>query len=77
MCGIVGFISPSGKEYIDEAVGRIKHRGPDDSGIYTDKYISLGFRRLAIQDLSANGHQPMFTSDGKYCIIFNTAKVNE
>lgn len=49
----------------------VAHRGPDDAGLYSDSFLSLGHRRLAIQDLTANGHQPMFTEDGRYCIILN------
>jgi asparagine synthase (glutamine-hydrolysing) len=49
----------------------IYHRGPDDSGIYTDGNVGLGFRRLAIIDLSPAGHQPMTNEDGSVWIVFN------
>jgi asparagine synthase (glutamine-hydrolysing) len=51
----------------------IVHRGPDDSGVWVDSAagIALGFRRLAIVDLSAQGHQPMRSASGRYIIIFN------
>jgi asparagine synthase (glutamine-hydrolysing) len=71
MCGIVGLIHIESSKYINDLTTKITHRGPDDIGIYTEKYISFGFQRLAIQDLSLNGHQPMFTQDKRYCIIFN------
>lgn len=71
MCGITGIISKENKLFIQESIKRITHRGPDDSGIFQDDFIALGQRRLSIQDLSVNGHQPMFTQDGRYCIIFN------
>lgn len=53
--------------------GTIAHRGPDDEGVWVDATagIALGFRRLAIVDLSAHGHQPMRSASGKYIIIFN------
>jgi asparagine synthase (glutamine-hydrolysing) len=48
----------------------IRHRGPDDSGYYRDPYASLGFRRLAIIDVSG-GHQPMANEDASLFIVFN------
>jgi asparagine synthase (glutamine-hydrolysing) len=49
------------------------HRGPDDSGIFHDEETGVGFsfRRLAILDLSEQGHQPMFSVSGRYVIVFN------
>lgn len=51
----------------------IRHRGPDDSGAFIDAEtgIALGFRRLAILDLSPTGHQPMHSADGRYVMVFN------
>src|SRR6185295_15699327 len=49
----------------------IAHRGPDDAGFFTHKNAGFGFRRLAILDLSPNGHQPMTTADGRYTIVYN------
>jgi asparagine synthase (glutamine-hydrolysing) len=49
------------------------HRGPDDAGVWVDNAarLALGFRRLAIVDLSAEGRQPMASASGRYVIAFN------
>jgi asparagine synthase (glutamine-hydrolysing) len=51
----------------------LKHRGPDDAGIYvsTDKQAALAHTRLSILDLSPAGHQPMSSNDNRYHITFN------
>ncbi len=75
MCGICGIISfdkkPIDKRLVEKMSLTLKHRGPDDDGLYLDENIGLGFRRLAIQDLSPSGHQPMPNNDGSLWIIFN------
>jgi asparagine synthase (glutamine-hydrolysing) len=52
---------------------RIEHRGPDDAGTWADAGagVALGFRRLAILDLSAQGHQPMRSTSGRFTLVFN------
>ncbi|HYV74944.1 MAG TPA: asparagine synthetase B, partial [Candidatus Binatia bacterium] len=74
MCGITGFVSlnPSGEPgtIIERMTESIRHRGPDDFGYYRDPYASLGFRRLAIIDVSG-GHQPMPNEDESCWIVFN------
>jgi asparagine synthase (glutamine-hydrolysing) len=47
------------------------HRGPDDEGVFLDRNLGLGFRRLAIIDLSAKGHQPMSDEKGEVWLVFN------
>lgn len=74
MCGIVG--SASDKKPapgLNGWYGHLRHRGPDDSGQWRsrDGRVMLGHARLAIQDLSPLGHQPMLRDDGRYVIVFN------
>lgn len=72
MCGIVGYISRDNKEHdIFEMLNFISHRGPDDFGVYRNNNVALGHQRLSIQDLSENGHQPMFSEDNNFIIIYN------
>lgn len=72
MCGLVGFISKNNNnDRLELATNAMRHRGPDDFGFYRSEKISLGHRRLSIQDLSENGHQPMISSDDRYVIVFN------
>lgn len=67
MCGITG-TTLAGVAIEDMNVCQA-HRGPDDRGTFADEHISLGHLRLAIQDLSPRGHQPMRVGDVE--IIFN------
>ncbi len=71
MCGIAGLIHSKPENYIHRFSELIAHRGPDDHGVYIDGNLALAHRRLSIQDVSANGHQPMMSRDGRYVIIFN------
>jgi asparagine synthase (glutamine-hydrolysing) len=76
MCGIAGCLALApeadpDQNWVAGALECINHRGPDDDGIYTDADVTLGFRRLAIIDLSAAGHQPMRSADGRYWMVFN------
>lgn len=75
MCGIAGIIKKQGQKADKATLGRmlvsIKHRGPDDEGIYLDRNAGLGHRRLSILDTSSAGHQPMPSKDGNYWITFN------
>ena len=78
MCGFAGFLDLA-QATADRAgvVGRMAatliHRGPDDDGLWVDDEagLALGFRRLAILDLSPQGHQPMVSADGRWVIAFN------
>ena len=77
MCGLSGF---RGLSVLDDqkAVARsmanaIQHRGPDDEGVWADPQqgVALAHCRLAIQDLSPNGHQPMHSTSGRYVVAYN------
>ncbi|MHC2993597.1 asparagine synthetase, partial [Pontibacter sp. HJ8] len=75
MCGIAGIINfdqESPKESsLRVMMQRMKHRGPDDEGIFIEDSVGLGFVRLSIIDLSPDGHQPMISSDDRYVLVFN------
>ena len=71
MCGIVGLISPDVESNLPLALHNISHRGPDSKGMFVYEKLGLGHARLAIQDLSEKGSQPMMSSCGNYCLIFN------
>jgi asparagine synthase (glutamine-hydrolysing) len=75
MCGICGFISSkdysiSKQEIALSMLNTIRHRGPDDEGVFIDRDIVLGIRRLSIIDLTG-GHQPIHNEDGSLWIVFN------
>ena len=71
MCGIVGAINKPSHLNFEEMMNMLSHRGPDSRGSYEDDNVALGHLRLAIQDLSPNGNQPMWSEDGNICIIFS------
>jgi asparagine synthase (glutamine-hydrolysing) len=80
MCGIAGFVesptarSPFGPDESHARIHRmcdvIRHRGPDDEGVFVDEGVALGMRRLSIIDLST-GHQPIHNEDRTVWIVFN------
>ena len=80
MCGLTGFFDTAvsldcdtQRTIVLRMASRLLHRGPDDSGEWTDEKtgIALGFRRLAIVDLSPAGHQPMVSASGRFVMAFN------
>jgi asparagine synthase (glutamine-hydrolysing) len=75
VCGICGIAGLNDKEIAEKAISQMNaslaHRGPDDEGSFIDNTIALGHRRLSIIDLSKNGHQPMFSCDGRFTIVYN------
>ena len=70
MCGIAGHVGPTARELLPAMLGLLKHRGPDDSGIYSSDDVGLGMTRLAIID-PVTGQQPMSDPAGRYWIVFN------
>ena len=72
MCGIIGAWGAASTR-VNAATGFIKHRGPDDTGIFTavGEPLALGHTRLSILDLSPLGHQPMLDESGKVVLVYN------
>lgn len=76
MCGIFGTTLDLDEARLELTRSLLNHRGPDSSGETTlttamGKKVTLQHTRLAIQDLSPNGHQPMMSQCGRWCITFN------
>lgn len=77
MCGIAGFASKARApeslaiDAVRRMSDRMRPRGPDAEGVWTDDGVALGHRRLAILDLDARANQPMVSADGRYTIVFN------
>lgn len=75
MCGIAGYISlndtPVDESVLQRMTDQVAHRGPDDAGILIRGGVGLGHRRLAIVDLSPDGHQPMIDGESRCAIVFN------
>ena len=74
MCGLVGNFKPSGNGSASDFLEVLilsNHRGPNHQDTWCDEILSLGFNRLAIQDLSEAGHQPMHSPSQRYVMVFN------
>jgi asparagine synthase (glutamine-hydrolysing) len=79
MCGISGLATTDGqpidRTLLEDMTERLRHRGPDDGGIWTggsgEVQVGLGNRRLSIIDLSPRGHMPMASPDGRLRITYN------
>jgi len=70
MCGICGFYGLEDKQLLQKMCYVLKHRGPDDHGIYLDKNIGLGHQRLSVIDLNT-GRQPIHNEDQSIWITYN------
>lgn len=71
MCGITGFFGPEDKTILRKMTESLSHRGPDQSGYYSDTLCSLGHKRLSIIDLSEKGRQPLSNLEKTIWIVFN------
>lgn len=72
MCGICGCAGGNDKpRRVAAMLERLAHRGPDDEGLWQNDSVALGHKRLAIVDLSKDGHQPMSTPDGVLTAVVN------
>ena len=73
MCGFVGFTNTkdNSNRIIEDMMDKIRHRGPDSGGKYTDGDIALGFRRLSIIDITESGDQPIYNEDKSKVLLFN------
>jgi len=75
VCGLIGFLSANGQAEavapaLDESLHDMRHRGPDEGGVWHDTDAAIGFRRLSIIDID-HSHQPLPWLDGRYHLIFN------
>lgn len=74
MCGIAGYLNLNGEkaeiEIIEKMCSSIAHRGPDEQGIFVEKNVGFGMRRLSIIDI-VSGQQPIHNEDKRFWIIFN------
>ena len=74
MCGLIGFVS-AGEDAaasvaeIEASLSQMRHRGPDEGGVWSDRDVCIGFRRLSIIDIDRS-HQPL-PYLGRYQLIFN------
>src|SRR5205085_8937483 len=78
MCGIAGFVLPQPllprpeiEARLWAMIGTLRHRGPDDEGVWTDGLGALAHARLSIIDLSPAGHQPIAGADGAVWLTYN------
>lgn len=73
MCGIAGIIQPGRREWPDSPfnLSLMRHRGPDDSGVWAGRDCALGHVRLSIIDLSSGGHQPFISNSGHLILVYN------
>lgn len=73
MCGIAGEVGAVGRVRgaVEDMTDALRHRGPDSGAVWADDHCVLGFRRLAIIDLSERGCQPMCDETGQLHLVFN------
>lgn len=71
MCGICGIWNNPDPKKTSAMVAAMHHRGPDDSGAFTDEKVSIGMARLAVIDVNPTGHQPMSNREKTVWIVYN------
>ena len=73
MCGIAGFWGKGNESVMRAMTEALHHRGPDFTGTFFDPKMALGLghARLSILDLSSEAHQPFFSQDKRFAIVFN------
>ena len=73
-CGIAGIFNlngePASPSILKKMTNAISHRGPDGKALYR-WFFGLGYRRLAIIDLSPAGHQPMISANKRFILSYN------
>jgi asparagine synthase (glutamine-hydrolysing) len=77
VCGLTGILlaQPVERNLLESRlktmIATLRHRGPDDEGLWSDRRVGLAFARLSIIDLSSIGHQPMSDAEGRIWLVFN------
>jgi asparagine synthase (glutamine-hydrolysing) len=71
ICGVVAFGRPAEVDTVERLAAELDHRGPDGDGSYAGDGVALGFRRLAIIDLSDAGMQPFASEDHALQLVHN------
>ncbi|UQD56236.1 asparagine synthase (glutamine-hydrolyzing) [Flavobacterium sp. K5-23] len=76
MCGINGILHLQSQKKVDSRIltkmrDSLEHRGPDDKGLFVEKNIGLGHRRLSVIDVTSAGHQPFLSDDERFVMVFN------
>src|SRR5581483_4686938 len=73
MCGIAGFVTsagPADARDLSAMIATLRHRGPDDTGVWTGGAAALGAARLSVIDV-AGGHQPVSVAGGRVTVVQN------
>src|SRR6185295_13006632 len=81
MCGIAGAVDRTGAAIDDIVIGAmtrvLAHRGPDGEGVWIERNVGLGHRRLAIRDLTDAGRQPIADPSGRIVVTYNGEIYND
>ena len=73
MCGIIGIFQPyrQNNHILSDLIQTIKHRGPDNTGIWHNKNVSLGSTRLKVVDFDEKSNQPFVSNNKRYVMVYN------